>query len=373
MATRFYNVYHRVAFQDSYALLYHWIVPLSIHEGPMTHDRRAFVSGLLAATAASAFGAAPAAAQGSRKVRVQIGWIPNVQYAGEWIALDKGYFSANSIDVEWYPGGPNALPAPVMLAAGKADLGYSTWFPILDAANKGNDIVMIAAVFPKNPLGIISLAKKPIRRPQDLVGARILAQGQNEKSAIDSTLSLAGLPVRWTQIPAGFSPEPLLAGDSDGYTAFSTNQTITLERMGLVWNKDFFFASFDEMGFRTYGAVLTTTRAYLRTNRSNVVAYVRALLKAWEENEKDPAYAAGLAVKKYGADFGLELKQQIRQNELQIPLTHYEESGKLRLALDRAVMTGPMYAAARATGRTKLPDVDAIADFDVVPQAHKGL
>ncbi len=136
---------------------------------------------------------------------------------------------------------------------------------------------------------------------------------------------------------------------------------------------DFFFASFDEMGFRTYGAVLTTTRAYLRTNRSNVVAYVRALLKAWEENEKDPAYAAGLAVKKYGADFGLELKQQIRQNELQIPLTHYEESGKLRLALDRAVMTGPMYAAARATGRTKLPDVDAIADFDVVPQAHKGL
>lgn len=338
----------------------------------MINDRRRFITGMALATGITAFGAGPVSGQSARKVRVQLGWIPNAQYAGEWIALDKGYFAANGIEVEWYPGGPNALPAPVMLAAGKADLGYSTWFPILDAANKGNDIVMIAAVFPKNPLGIISLAKKPIRRAQDLVDARILAQGQNEKSAIDSTLSLAGLPVRWTQIPAGFSPEPLLAGDSDGYTAFSTNQTITLERMGLAWNKDFFFASFDEMGFRTYGAVLTTTRTYLKANRPNVVAYVRGLLKAWEENEKDPAYAAGLAVKKYGVDFGLELKQQIRQNELQLPLTRYDEPGRLRLALDREMMAGPMYAAARATGRSRLPEIDSIADFEVVPEAHKG-
>jgi ABC-type nitrate/sulfonate/bicarbonate transport system substrate-binding protein len=312
-------------------------------------------------------------AQARPKVRVQIGWIPNVQYAGEWVALERNLFGANGIDVEWYPGGPNSLPAPVVLAAGKADLGYSTWFPILDAATKGNDIVMIAAVFPKNPLGIISLAKKPIRKPQDLVGAKILAQGQNEKTAIDATLSIAGLPVRWTQVPAGFSPEPLLAGDGDGYTAFSTNQTITLERMGLVWDKDFHFVSFDELSFRTYGAVLTTTRAYLERNRPQVVAYLRGLLQGWQENEKDAAYAARLAVEKYGRDFGLELKQQTRQNELQIPLTRYPEPGKLRLALDREVMIGPMYAAARATGRTNLPDVDRLADFSIVPEAHKGL
>ncbi|HVM10858.1 MAG TPA: ABC transporter substrate-binding protein [Actinomycetota bacterium] len=312
-------------------------------------------------------------AQTRPKVRVQIGWIPNVQYAGEWIALDRGLLTAQGIDVEWYPGGPNALPAPVMLAAGRADLGYSTWFPFIDAVAQGNDLVMIAAVFPKNPLGIISLAKKPIREPKDLVGARILAQGPNEKTAIEATLSLAGLPVQWTQVPAGFSPEPLLAGDGDGYTAFGTNQTITLERMGLVRGKDFHFVSFDELGFRTYGAVLMTTRRYLDANRPQVVAYVRGIIKGWEQNEADPKVAAELAVKKYGADFGLDLPQQIRQNELQIPLTRYEGAPRPRLALDREVIEGPMFRAARATGRTKLPDVDRAVDFSLVPEAHRGL
>jgi hypothetical protein len=143
--------------------------------------------------------------------------------------------------------------------------------------------------------------------------------------------------------------------------------------MGLVWDKDFFFVSFDDLGFRTFGAVLATTRAYLKEHRPAVVTYVRGLIRALRENEKDAAYAARLAVQKYGVDFGLELVQQTRQNQLQIPLMNYDEPGKQRLALDRALMAGPMYTAARATGRGELPDIDKIADFDIVAEAHQGL
>lgn len=339
----------------------------------MNQDRRTFLKMMALSGAVLPYASGQALAQSPAKVRVQIGWIPNVQYAGEWISLERNLFAKHGVSVEWYPGGPNALPAPVVLAAGKADLGYSTWFPLLDAVAKGNDLVMIGAVFPKNPLGIISLAKRPILKPQDLVGAKVLAQGPNEKTAIDATLSLAGLPVQWTQVPAGFSPEPLLAGEGDGYTAFGVNQTITLEQMGLKWGKDFHFVSFDDLGFRTYGAVLMTTRAYLERNRPAVVGYLRGIIQGWQDNEKDPTVAARLAAEKYGADFGLDLKQQIRQNELQIPLTRYDEQGKLRLALDREIMSGPMYAAARATGRTNLPDVDKLADFTIVSEAHQSL
>ena len=153
--------------------------------------------------------------------------------------------------------------------------------------------------------------------------------------------------------------------------AFAVNQTITLEQMGMKKDKDFFFVSFDDLGFRSYGAILATTRAFLTANRSAVVAYVGALIKGWQENEKDPTVAAHLAVEKYGADFGLDLKQQIRQNELQIPYTKYDEPGHLPLSLDRKAMVGPMYAAARATGRENLPDVDKIADFTIVEDAVK--
>jgi ABC-type nitrate/sulfonate/bicarbonate transport system substrate-binding protein len=314
-----------------------------------------------------------ARAQAPARLRLQLGWIANVQYAGEWVALERGHFARHGVNLEWYPGGPNALPGPVMLAAGRADLGYTAWFPLLDAVARNNDLVLISAVFPQNPLGIISLPRKPIRSAADIVGARILAQGPNEKTAIDATLALNNLPVRWTQVPAGFSPEPLLAGEGDGYTAFSTNQTIILERMGMQRGRDFHFVSFDELGFRSFGAVLATTRPYLQSNRPQVVGFLRGLIQGWNENETaDPAYAARLTVEKYGRDFGLDLRQQTRQNELQIPLARHAD-GKPRLSLDRAAIEGPLYAAARATGRTNLPDPDRLCDFNVVLEAHASL
>ncbi|WP_073133388.1 ABC transporter substrate-binding protein [Muricoccus roseus] len=339
----------------------------------MLPDRRRFLTGLaLTGLSAPAF-LRGAAAQGLMKTRLQLSWIPNVQYAGEWMALDKGLFRKHGVEVEWAPGGPNAPAAPVVLAAGRADLGYTNWFPFLDAVMRGNDFVMVAAVYPRNPLGIISLPRKPIRRAQDLVGARILAQGATEKTAVDATLAIAGLPSQWTQVPAGFSPEPLLSGQGDGYTAFSTNQVITLENMGLVRDKDFFFTRFDEMGFRAFGAVLAAPRAYVEKSRPVVVGFLRGLIEGMRENERDPTVAPRLAVQRYGVDFGLDLRQQTRQNAVQIPLTKYDEPGRPLLSLDRELMAGVMYDGARATGRTNLPDVDRIADFTLVAEAHQGL
>lgn len=307
------------------------------------------------------------------KVRVQLSWIPNVQYAGDWIAFENGLMEKNGVEVDWAPGGPNAVPSPVILAADRSDISYTSWFPFIDAVGQGNDFVLLAATFPRNPLGLISLADNPVLKPEDIVGKRILAQAENDKVTVEATLALNGLPDDWTHVPAGFSPEPLLAGDGDAFTAFSTNQPISLEQMGMKEGEDFFFVSFDELGFRTYGAIIITRRDYLESNRDAVIGYLRGLISGWELNEEDLTVAAKLVVEKYGADLGLNLAQQIRQNELQMPLTRYASGNRPRLALDRDVITGPLYEAARATGRKNLPDIDQIADFDVVAEAHAGL
>ena len=214
--------------------------------------------------------------------------------------------------------------------------------------------------------------RKPILESKDIVGAKILAEAPNDKTAIDATLALAGLPNDWTWVPTGFSPEPLLAGDGDAFTAFSTNQPITLEKMGLKPGDDFHFVFFDDLGFRTYGSIIVTTRSFLENNREAVVGYMRGLIDGWAMNKEDPTVAPRLVVEKYGADLGLDLDQQIRQNELQIPLTQYAEPDKLPLSLDRELIEGRMYTAARATGRTNLPDLTKIADFDVVKEAYEG-
>lgn len=309
------------------------------------------------------------------ELRVQLGWIANVEYGDHWIALEDGLFEAEGLDVTVTPGGPNAPDPLTLVAAGSTDIGYTSWLPFLDAVAMGNDYVMIAARMQSSPLGIISLAERPILTPEDIIGSRILAQGPAEETAIQATLGLAELdPEDWEMVPAGFSPEPLVAGDGDGYTAFATNQTITLEQMGLERDEDFFFRSFDELGFPSYAGIVFVERSFLEENRPALVAYLRALIQAWEINETDLTYAPTLAVETYGADYGLDLEQQVRQNELQMPFWRPEGDSDYRLlSLDLEKIGGPMYEAARATGRTELPDVEQIVDTSLVEEALDSL
>ena len=84
--------------------------------------------------------------------------------------------------------------------------------------------------------------------------------------------------------------------------------------------------------------------------------------------------AAKLAVTKYGADLGLDLKQQTRQNQLQQAMLR--DPGKpdhKLLTLDRDAIAGPMYDAAKASGRDKLPEVDKLCDFAVMQEVYAGI
>ena len=333
--------------------------------------RRAFLASAIAGLAASQL-LSRAAFAATTNLRVQLGWIANVEYADLWIALDQGMMSKAGLNVEETPGGPNAPDPLQLVAAGSTDLGYTSWLPFLDAVKLGNDFVIIGAQFQQNPLGILSLAKKPILKPADLVGAKLLAQGSNEKTTIDATLALNKLPGNWTMVPTGFSPEPLLNGDGEGYTAFATNQVITLENMGLKQGKDFYFVSFDSLGFQSYADILFVSRKFLDANRPALVSYIAALIRAEAANEKDTSAAPKLVVDKYGADLGLDLKQQIRENQLQIPFIRPGGDPNYPIyGLDLKHMSGPMYDAARATGRTGLPDVSKIADPSVAADAFK--
>jgi ABC-type nitrate/sulfonate/bicarbonate transport system substrate-binding protein len=335
----------------------------------MIVDRRTLLAG--AAALAVAPLCAPCAADLTPLVLAN-GWINNIQHAGYFVAVEKGYFAAEGIDAKHIQGGPNAPQPLITVSAGKAALGSANWLPFLDAVAQGNDFVVIAANFPISAAGLISLPAKPITKPADLVKARILAQGPNEKTTIEATLALAGLPIDYTFIPAGFSPEPLLANQGDAYFCFVTNQPITLERMGLSAGKDFIVTRFEQLGYRVPTTLLFAPRAAIARDRALLVGWLRALVKGWLENEQDPRYAAQLVIDKYGADLGLDLKQQIRQNELQIPLTRAPGEQRLFM-LSADQVAGPMYQAARASGRANLPEPGRVVDMSLLADAYAGL
>ncbi|QPM91535.1 ABC transporter substrate-binding protein [Pseudooceanicola algae] len=340
-------------------------------------DRRKFLAGTAGLTAgltATTMMPRLSLAADTTALTAQFGWIANVEYGDHFIALENGFFAEDDLEVEISAGGPNAPNPLTMVSAGTAQIGYASWLPFLDAVSQGNDFVLIAARFQQSPLGIISMAKKPILTAEDIVGSRILLQGASEETAIQATLGLNGISGEFTAVPAGFSPEPLLAGDGDGYTAFATNQVITMETMGLERDKDFFFKTFDELGFPGYAGIAFVERKFLEANRDALVAYTAGLMKAWKVSYDDPAYAARLAVETYGRDYGLDLDQQTRQNTAQIDFVFPGMDADYPLfTLDKAKMSGIMYDAARATGRTDLPDIDSIVDTSIVEDARKML
>ena len=300
-----------------------------------------------------------------------LGWLPDVEYGNLWVGMDRGYFRQEGVRVGYLPGGPNAPQPVVVVAAQQASLGDAEWLPFLDAVAQGNDFVIVASQFPILPTGLISLPKRPMLKPADLVGGRFLVQGPSERNELDATFRINHLPMDYKLIPVGFSPEALLNGEGDAYFCYVTNQPTMLENMGLRQGKDFFVTKIYDLGYKVPSSLLFVDRVTLTTKRKQIVAFLRGLLRARADSLADPTIAARLAVEKYGGDLGLDLKQQVTLNRLQMPL-QVEAGATIPFWFQKQSIAN-MYAVAAVTGRTNLPPPERMVDLSLLEEAYRSV
>ncbi len=303
---------------------------------------------------------------------MSLGWVPDVEYADLWAAIDRRYIADAGLRFKYLPGGPNA-PQPVLeISAGEADFGDSDWLPFCDAILQGNDFVILASLFPIAPAGLISLPAHPVRTPADLAGKRFLVQGPNERAMLQALFRINRLEEDYTMVPVGYSPEPLLQGAGDAYFCFVTNQPQSLVRMGLREGSDFFVTRLYDLGYRVCSSLLAIQRGVLQSRRGEMVRFLGALLRGHAANAADPAYGARLAVDRYGADLGLDLQQQTTLNRLQIGL-ETEPGSKIPFWFSEESLAGTMYAVARESGRPALPPPARLRDMSLLEEAFRAL
>jgi ABC-type nitrate/sulfonate/bicarbonate transport system substrate-binding protein len=301
-----------------------------------------------------------------------LGWVPNVEYANFWIALAHKLFEREGVPFKYLAGGPN-VPQPVIeIAAGEANIGDTDWLPLVDALSRGNDFVILASLFPVAPTGLISLARRPVLKPADLVGTRLLVQGPAERRVLEATFRLNHLPLNYQFVPVGFSPEALLAGAGDAYYCFINNQPLTLEAMGLKAGVDFYVTRMHDLGYRVPSALVIAKRQTVASHRSSLVGFFKALLCARTLNMRNPREAASLAVTRYGGDLGLELPQQTRLNQLQVSLEVAPSNGRPFWIGERE-LADTMYEVARITQHTNLPEVHRLLDNSLLSEAYSAL
>lgn len=313
---------------------------------------------------------------GLTTITVATDWIKNAEYAGEWVADAKGYYKDEGLALNVLAGGPNAPTSATLVSAGKADLGIASGTPtIISETGAGQaDFVLIGTTFQQAPNGLLSLAKHPVRTPANLPGLKILMQ-QGNKVYMDALYKLNHLPTSdYTAIITGYDPTGLLKGQGDAYTCFVTNQPIILEEQyHMVPNKDYFAVTWGDLGWQSYADTFYCRRDTLRPKHELLVKFMRATIRGWQDDIKDPAYGAHVTMAAYGAQYGLTYNQVLRENQLQIPLMQNQlTANKGLFRIDKDLLGGAMYDGMRAAGFTQFPNVGTFVDETVLDAVYNG-
>jgi NitT/TauT family transport system substrate-binding protein len=105
-------------------------------------------------------------------VKVQMKWVTQAQFAGYYVAKEKGYYKQVGLDVTILPGGPDITPLQV-LAGGQADFALA-WVPDGLAANdKGADFVNIAQVYQRSGMRHITWKDSGITKVSQFKGKKV--------------------------------------------------------------------------------------------------------------------------------------------------------------------------------------------------------
>lgn len=225
--------------------------------------------------------------EGFGTISMQYSWIKNEEFAGEFYAEDKGYYKEAGFDAVNGISGPDTGVAKLL--SGKVQVAIN------DAASVGSAIAeqeaplkIIGATFQKNPFTILSLKDGGnIATPADLAGKKIGVQDSNV-NVFKAILAANGLEEKKddiTVVPVDFDPTPLMEGQVDGFMAYLTNESITVELAGHEVTN----LPYAENGVPYVAETYTVTDQYLAENRDLLKALLTAEIKGWTETFKNPS------------------------------------------------------------------------------------
>ena len=261
----------------------------------------------LFALAATAAGAEASSGRPLEDITIQLGWLANVEYMGEFIAADAGYFEQEGLHCTLVPGGPSAS-VPPLVDSGKVLIGFESTDGIARARLHGAKLKVVAATLQRNPTSIMSLASGPIREPRDLIGRRI-GVPQANRITFKGFLKANAIDIgQMTIVPVQNDPSPLVNGEVDGIVSFLTSQPIQLRLRGV----DTVSLVMSDFHYSIWADVVVVSESTLADaqKRGQVVRAIRAMIRGWQDAVDDPARGARLAVDTYGKYLNLDAKAQ---------------------------------------------------------------
>ena len=203
-------------------------------------SRRLALLLMILAFAISACGSKPAAAPGNLvHVKLPVGYIPNVQFAPLYVAIDKGYFKDVGIEIEF----DYSLETDAVSLVGANNLQFAvvSGEQVLLARAQGLPVVYVCAWYQKYPVAVVSKVDQGIKTVADLKGKKIGLPGLYGANYIglDALLFSGGLTEKDVTLDSiGYNQVAALAADKDqAVSVYTTNEPVQLQAQGYKLNE----------------------------------------------------------------------------------------------------------------------------------------
>lgn len=263
--------------------------------------RGLLMSGVLAASAMmlSVF-SEPAMSQAGaakEKMQVRFTWKLKGEYAPLFVALDKGYFAAEGLDVKLAEG-QGAQTVLRLLAAGTEHIGYGPAVAAAQAVSQGMPVRVAALYQTKAPMGVVSFPDVPLKGPKDLEGKRIgISVGETFTDMLEPFTKINNVDlskITRIQMDNSARTSQFLSRKVDVMSVYLSNELPLLEKKtGVKFN----VMRISNHGLNLLGASYYVSNEFAKQNPQAVTKLLRATAKGYADAMKDPKGAAAIMSK----------------------------------------------------------------------------
>jgi len=242
--------------------------------------------------------------QAADRLTLQLKWDHSFQFAGFYVAKERGFYRELGLDVHLEPARPGVDPVR-QVVSGKAQYGVGNSSLLLERY-AGRPLVAVAAIFQHSPMVLIAAEKGPVPTVHDLAGKRVMLEPQ--AGELVAYLEASGIPFdRINHVRHSFDVKELIDGKVHAISAYTTDEPYFLAQAGFRYQ----LFTPRSVGIDFYGDTLFTTESELERHPQRVAAFRKASLRGWAYAMAHPDEVAAMIQARYSPKLGMDfLKYQ---------------------------------------------------------------
>lgn len=216
-----------------------------------------------------------------KKVKIQLKWVPQAQFAGIYVAKEKGFYEEEGLDVEIVPGGPDIV-IEQQVVNGAVDIGVTSFDSLLVNRDNGLPLVAVAQVLQQSSYRFVASKDSGIDTPAKMKGKKVGMWTGSQQFQVLAFMEKNGLdPKKDVElVKQGFTMDQFFNKQLDVAISTIYNEYHVVLESG-VKEEDLYVYNFEDAGVGMLEDTLIVKEDWLKNNRDIAVKAIKATMKGW--------------------------------------------------------------------------------------------